>query len=1078
MTGSTGYLRFPHIVGDQLVFTAEDDVWLVEGVNDTIGSARRLTADAVPVSRPRLSPDGATVAWISNRAGEPEAFAMPAGGGAARQLTFFGQPRLGMLGFARDGRLLVCSAAGQPFKANSWAYAIDLSEDGDPTPQLLPYGPVTALVTGLDGQTVVGTGSLQDHAHWKRYRGGTAGRLWQASAGSGNFTELLAEYAGPKTSPVWTAGRLAFLADFEGHGNVYSVDADGTDLRRHTDHESFYARQLAGDGHRLSYQHAGEIWLLDDLRVDSSPRRLPITLGSARSGRARKPIVAAENLGALRVDHSGRASVVEVRGNLVWLAHRNGPARIVAGTPGVRCRLPVVLGSSVGYVSSAEGADAIEIAAADGTTSRFGGGVVGRVLELVAAPDGRSLAAATHDGRVLSITLDGAITELDRNPDGDASGLAFSPDSAWLAYSAAEPVSELHSIRLVELATGNVIALTGCRFEDSSPAFSLDGKYLAFLSARTFDPVYDAQVFDLGFALATRPYLVTLAADTPSPFDPELAGRPATDPETAKSNSGPGEASPVRVDVAGLVDRIVPFPVAAGRLSDLQPVKNGFVWTSKPVSGELGDSRTGDEDVRPSLQRWDFGKRELVELAEHVDLARASGDGAFVVIRDGEALKVLPVQRQGKEGEGTVEVDLGRILLSAEPPAEWAQMLDETARLMAEHYWIEDLSGIDWTREVDKYRPLIERVASRDDVSDLLWEVNGETGSSHAYEEPPEEKKDPLRRPAFLGADLMRDERGRWTIARIVRGDNSSAKARSPLSAPGVDVRPGDELIAVNGRPVGVHGPAELLLGSADKAVELRIGSADKAGEQRSVMVVPLDAELELRYLDWVDQRRHLVHEASDGRIGYLHVPDMASAGWAAFHRDLRVEISRDALILDTRYNGGGHTSQLVVEKLVRRVTGRVTARHLSSSDYPTSAPSGLMVSLANEWAGSDGDIVNAAFQSLELGPVIGTRTWGGVVGIDNRYRLVDGSKVTQPRFSFWFDRFGWSVENYGIEPDQVVEFPPQAWAAGADPQLEAGIGHLLDALTRRPARVLPDLTTRPSRRAPQLPPRPAAEDR
>jgi tricorn protease len=440
-------------------------------------------------------------------------------------------------------------------------------------------------------------------------------------------------------------------------------------------------------------------------------------------------------------------------------------------------------------------------------------------------------------------------------------------------------------------------------------------------------------------------------------------------------------------------------------------------------------------------------------------------------VRDGESLKVVPAERKpAEDGDDIIDVDLSRIRLSVNPPAEWRQMLDETGRLMRDHYWIADMAEIDWDAAVAKYRPVIDQVATRDDLSDLLWEVNGETGSSHAYETPPVQKPDPLLRPAFLGADLTRRPDGRWAVARVIPGDNSARDARSPLTTPGVAVQAGDVIVAVNGISVGAAGPAELLLGTANKAVELRVS---RDGVARSVVVTPLASDTQLRYLDWVSSRRNIVHTVTAGQVGYLHVPDMVSNGWAAFHRDLRVEMRRDGLVVDTRDNNGGHTSQLIIEKLARRVVGWDVSRHRADASYPEDAPMGPVVSIANEWSGSDGDIVNAAFKALELGPVIGTRTWGGVIGIDGRYSLVDGTSVTQPRYSFWFEKFGWGVENYGVDPDVVVEFPPHAWANAEDPQLAAAIELVQAALASRPAPARPDPASRPSRRAPALPPRP-----
>jgi tricorn protease len=1097
MTDDPGYLRFPHVVGDRVVFTAEDDVWLSSLSG---GRAHRLTADGVPVARPRLSPDGEQVAWVSKRAGEPEVFVMPTAGGAPRQLTFFGWPGTTLHGFARNGRLIVLSSASQPFRSRTWAYALDARPGADPALERLPYGPVNAIAESVAGKVVVGTGYLRDHSWWKRYRGGTAGRLWIDPDASGDFVEFLGQLEGPKTAPVWVGDRLAFLGDFEGHGNVYSVATDGTDLRRHTDHEDYYARQLSGDGNTLVYQTAGRLWTLDNLDAASRPAPLEISLGSTRSGRGVRLLKAAEHLGTISVDRTGRASSVEVRGNVVWLTHRNGPARTVAAMDGVRHRLPVVLNPdeqrsdpTVAYVTDVEGDDAIEVATSEGNRQRFGAGQLGRVLELVASPDGAAVAVSTHDGRLLIMdTSEGSIRELESNPKGEPTGIAFSPDSRWLAYSAAE-FNELRSIRLIELATGTITSVTTERFIDSDPAFTLDGKYLTFLSARTFDPVYDAHVFDLAFPLATRPYLVTLAADVPSPFDPELAGRADEsdraddghradefEPGTAErgatvgenADGGRGKLAPPEavVELDGIGSRVVPFPVAAGRLGNLAAAKGGIIWTDSPIAGELGESRKPDDDIRPSVQRWDFGKRKQIELAPRVNDVAVSGDGTKLVIRDGEALNVVPSHRKpSEEGDDTVEVDLSRIRLSVNPPAEWRQMLLETGRLMRDHYWIEDMAGIDWDAAVAKYLPVVDQVASRDDMSDLLWELNGETGSSHAYETPPAAKPDPLLTPGYLGADLERVGE-RWLVARVTPGDNSARDARSPLTAPGVGVEAGDEIVAVNGSPVGVNGPAELLIGTANKPVELRIR---RSGDERSVVVTPLATDTQLRYLDWVASRRAIVHEATGGRVGYVHVPDMVSSGWAAFHRDLRVEMACDALIVDTRDNSGGHTSQLIIEKLARRVLGWDTARHYPAASYPDSAPRGPLVSVANEWAGSDGDIVNAAFKALELGPVLGTRTWGGVIGIDGKYHLVDGTSVTQPRYSFWFEKFGWSVENHGVDPDQVVEFPPQAWREGTDPQLQAAIDYILAELAARPTPLKPDVANRPSRRAPALPPRP-----
>ena len=489
-----------------------------------------------------------------------------------------------------------------------------------------------------------------------------------------------------------------------------------------------------------------------------------------------------------------------------------------------------------------------------------------------------------------------------------------------------------------------------------------------------------------------------------------------------------------------------------------------MVWLRDSPAGQLGDDlpRLGDDRRRPALERFDLRTRRCEVLVDEVDDVFASGDGSRLVVADKQALRVLPADRKlppGEEGDRyRVEVDLGRVRLEVDPPAEWAQAFDEAGRLMRDHYWREDMGGVDWAAVLERYRPLVARLGGQDDLVDLLWEVQGELGTSHAYVTPRPVPPDPLTRQGLLGADLGRDDDGTWRVRRVVPGDSSEPRARSPLSAPGVGVRAGDALLAVDGRDVGPEGPGPLLVGTATLPVELTVRT--EQGETRRVVVTPLADEAPLRYQDWVNDRRRHVHEQSDGRLGYLHVPDMMAPGWAQLHRDLRLEMAREGVVVDLRENRGGHTSQLVVEKLARRVVGWDLARGFTPMRYPMDAPRGPVVAVADEWAGSDGDIVNAAIQALGIGPVVGTRTWGGVVGIDMKYQLVDGTTVTQPRYAFWLEGKGWGVENHGVDPDVEVVVTPQDRVAGRDPQLDTAIRIALEALEQRPAAAPPALPT------------------
>jgi tricorn protease len=1068
------YLRYPHVRGDLLTFVAEDDVW-VASVEDR--RARRLSADHVPVTHPRFSPDGRWVAWTSLRDGDPEIYLAPGAGGAATRLTHWGSARSRVCGWTPGGDVLAISSQQQPFHHHTWAYTVPA---GGGPPVRLPYGPVDDITLSGERAALLTAGAMEP-ARWKRYRGGGTGRCWTGPAGEpGQAVQILAGLDGHLDSLLIVGDRIAVLSDHEGIANLYSCRPDGTDLRRHTGHETpaappdewdgraFYARQASTDGRSVVYQAAGQLWLLDDL--DGEPRPLEIELGGARPARRPRLMTGRDHLGDLSCDHDGRASAVEVRGTVHWLTHRDGPARTLTAGNGARARLPRVLGKSgqVVWVTDADGADALEVAPATGLEPgarprRLASGEIGSLDDLAAAPDGSAVAAAAHDGRLLLVDLASAqVHELAASEDGPVGDLVFSPDSAWLAWSQPGP-DPLRRIRLARLADRSVTDVTSTRFIDTDPVFTLDGKHLAFLSWRGFDPVYDAHFFDLSFPFGCRPYLVPLAAETPSPFAPFADGRPVGDDDRKKEQQDGAAESPARIviDLEGLADRVVPFPVEESRYSSMRAVKGGVAWLKVPLSGALGESGAeldGDRP-RPSLHRFDLGTRSSDEIVAALTRFEVSGDGTRILARDRGRLRVVPFSHRSSssddEDDDTFTVDLSRARLTADPVAWWRHAYDEAGRIMRRDFWTPGMSGVDWDGVLDRYRPVLERIAGPDDFADLLWEVVGELGTSHAYVSRVHypHDGDPV---GLLGADLAPDDEGRWRITRVLPGETSDPRARSPLAAPGVAVRAGDTVLAVDGRPVDpATGPGPLLLGTAGKPVELTIGPAG-GGDPRRVAVVPLHDDKRLRYQDWVAGRRAHIRDLSGGRLGYLHIPDMMGAGWAQFHRDLRVEMLSEGLVIDLRANGGGHVSQLVVEKLARRVIGWDVPRGRRPQTYPVDAPRGPVVAVVDEHAGSDGDIIAAAIQSLGLGQVVGTRTWGGVIGIDGWHGLADGTSITVPRYATWFDDRGWGLENHGVDPDVEVVPAPGDWAEGDDRQLDTAVRLVLDALETRPAAIPP----------------------
>ncbi|MBZ6232001.1 S41 family peptidase [Streptomyces olivaceus] len=1124
--GWVSYLRLPHLSGDQLCFVAEDDLWIAP--LDEPGRARRLTVDRTRTGPPRFSPDGRHIAYTSWRTLVPEVHLVPVDGGPGRQLTHWGGLDTRVCGWSPPGpdcaaAVLAVASHGEPFSHLTWAHKV--SPDGEPG-RRLPWGPVTDIqVADLDGErrTLLLNGTPpHEPAAWKRYRGGATGRLWL------HGERLLPDLGGHLAAPMFTGGRIAFLSDHEGVGNLYSCAHDGTGLRRHTDHDAFYARNAASDGTRVVYQCAGDLWLVDDLAPGSAPRRLDVRLNGPRAGRRTYQVPAAQHVGGVSVDETGRASAVVVRGSLYWLTHRDGPARTIADTPGVRVRLPEMLGESgrIAYVSDAEGEDAVEIAHLPRATGgraarRLASGRLGRVLELVSDPTGDRLAVASHDGRLLLLdvtegdtevarvldavdapeaetapgagptrtgaeptpataTAGGAVTELTRSVNGPVRDLAFSPDGAWLTWSHPGIGRTLRQIRMARIGGQNgtaplVVDVTDGRFEDENPVFTRDGRYLAFLSWRGFDPVYDVHTGDLSFPLGCRPYLVPLSSATPSPFALNPEGRPAAgglDPLEDEA----GEGGAVTVETEGLASRVTPFPVTASKYSTLCPVEGGgLVWLRWPISGALGETfaNPADPSEQPTLEHFHLAKARKSELVDHLDWFRVSGDGSRLVVLDEGDLRAVPATEAG-DGDSTTWIDLRRILHEADPAAEWRQAYEEAGRLTRAHFWDPGMCGIDWDAVLDQYRPLVERVASPDDFADLLREVLGELGTSHAYVAAARRNEGPAhyqRRQGLLGANFVCRE-GSWLVRRILPGDSSDSRARSPLA--GTGIREGAVLTHVDGRPVDpVTGPFPLLAGAGGTTVELTFAPAEGGpGPSRRIAVVPLTDERPLRYQDWVAKRREVVRELSDGRCGYLHIPDMGGSGWAQFNRDLRMEVSRPALIVDVRGNAGGHISELVVEKLTRTILGWDLTRDAQPVSYASNAPRGPVVAVADEATSSDGDMITAAFKLLRLGPVVGQRTWGGVVGMTGRHVLGDGTVITVPMNAAWFDAYGWSVENYGVAPDVEALRTPLDWAEGRYTVLDEAVRLALELLAANPPATPPGYTGVPDRSRPPLPPR------
>jgi tricorn protease len=1099
---AAGYFRFPTIYKDTVVFVSEDDLWTVPLAG---GVASRLTAGLGEISWPRFSQDGRLLAFVGKEEGQPDIYVMKAIGGQPRRLTFLGDRGCRTAGWTDDGRIIFSSSAAEPFAAMAHLYIL---EPINGLMEKINVGPASAISFGPDGGVVIGQ-NLRSPAHWKRYRGGMTGKIWIDQTGSGQFNPLV-NLPGNLDSPIWINDRIYFLSDHEGFGNIYSCTPSGEDIQRHTNHDDFYARNISSDGHHIVYHAGADMFVFDPSLGDAI--RIPVDQYSSQTQRNRKFVSTSRYLERWNLHPSGKGVAIISRGKPYAFANWEGAVLQFGQEQGVRYRLLSFLndGRRLIAVSDEGGEECFVIFDAEENgkinVTAFTDLDIGRPIALKVNPCKDQIAFSNHRFELFCLDLKGkALTLIDKSKVSRINNFDWSPDGQWVAYDFAVSLQRT-ALKLWRAEDSEVFPLTDPVLRDLQPSFDPGGKYLYFLSSRDFDPVVDQVQFDLGFPQSIRPYLIILQEDQKSPFikgpdiqlflkpDPknksekenveEVSEETGQDGDGKDSESGDQEEQTIKIDTGGIINRIVAFPVSEGIYGRILGAKDNKVLYSRfPVEGTLEqEAFSVTLSAKGILFSYDLNEGKEETLFSHVTDYDLNQDGSTLIYRSGNSLRVVKLgdkldEDKEEPGKKSGWLDLSRVKVSIVPVAEWRQMFSEAWRLQRDHYWTPDMAKIDWLAVYDRYYPLLDRVVTRSEFSDLIWEMQGELGTSHAYEVGGDYRPQPSYNQGFLGLDFDYDETvAQWRIAHIVQGDVWDDDADSPLNKPGLGIKNGDYLLAINGSAVnGERSPNEALVNQAKEEVLLTIANHEQNGETGSmskphnVLVKTLLDETPARYREWVNGNRRQVFEATNGRVGYVHIPDMGPYGYSEFHRSYLAEIDRESLIIDVRYNRGGYVSSLLLEKLARKRIGYDISRWSEIPDpYPGESVLGPMVALTNEFAGSDGDIFSHSFKLMGLGPLIGKRTWGGVVGIWPRHPLVDGTVTTQPEYSFWFHDVGWGIENYGTDPDIEIDNTPQDYARGQDAQLEKAIAVILGLLEASPP-TIPDFGSIPSHELPRL---------
>ncbi|MBS0272239.1 MAG: PDZ domain-containing protein [Proteobacteria bacterium] len=1056
-----GYYRNPTLWKDKIVFVADDDLWQVSLSG---GRAERLTAGIGEANDPVFSPDGKWIAFTSTYEGHPEVYVMAAEGGEPKRVTYVSDGST-VVGWTAQGDIIFSSTKGNPFRVRS-LFKINIKTA---KVERIPCGPANFISYESQGRGAV----IQRHGHgyvsWKRYRGGTAGELWIDRKGTGNFQKLI-DIKGNALRPLWIQNRIYFISDHQGHGNVYSCTVEGTDLKRHTSHEDFFVRGLSYNESTFVYTAGGDLFHFSS--EGKASQKIEIDFVSSFMQRTRKFVDPSAYLSSYSLDKKGAQLAIITRGRPFSFANWEGAVHQYGVSDGVRYKMAMWLydNKRLLIVNDLDGENCLEIHEPDSLSAPkiLKKMDLGRILSLKTSPTDETAVLVNHRCELFHINLKTQKLHLiDKSMYGDIGGLDWSPDGKWIVYD--YPLNNrLRGIKLCEIKNFKTHVITRPLLEDFRPSFDPEGKYIYFLSKRTYSPYPDNLQFEMGFPKGTKPYLILLDESATSPFIPQVK---IEEEKPKKEEKKPEGIKAIKIDLNGIEDRILEFPIPEGDYLAIRGIPGKALYLSRPLQSAL-DVDEDDSGAKGNIECYDFATKREETLITKVSSFTLSGDFHWLCYYSAKKLRVVKAGEKPQDNDLSYRkggwIDLNRVKVSVSPSQEWVQIFNEVWRLQKDFFWTEDMSKVNWNSIYKRYHPLLNRIATRGELTDLISEMHGELGTSHAYVFGGDFRFPPQYPLGDLGADFIYDKsQNAYRITNIAIGDRWAPSQTSPLTSPGLMIAEGDYLLAVNGQKLDETTPPEkLLVNQARNVVSLVV----KRGKQKakSNFVRTLASQVPARYRDWVEKNRRYVHAKTQGRVGYIHVPDMNVKGFAEFHRGFLAELNREGLIIDVRFNGGGNVSSLLLEKLGRKRLGYDQSRWWGAIPYPQESPVGPMVALTNEYAGSDGDIFSHCFKTLKLGPLIGKRTWGGVIGIWPRHSLVDGGGTSQPEFSFWFHDVGWKVENYGVDPDIEVEITPEDYEKGIDSQLDRGVAEILNILEASPP-PKPFSTERPNLAPPKL---------
>jgi tricorn protease len=1068
----TRLLRFPDLHGETVVFTYAGDLWLA----DTDGSdVRRLTSHPGQELFARFSPDGQHIAFTGQYDGGEQVYVVPVGGGEPQRLTWY--PSEGPLparwgydhqvyGWTPDGDAVLFRSLREGFSlTDSRLYTVKMS-GGLPEP--LPMVISGAGALSPDGERVLFSPLFRDFRTWKRYEGGWAQDLFifeLDGSGSRNITD----HVRTDRDPMWMDDGIFFVSDRDDYLNIYAYDEASGQTRQLTRHEGSDVRWASDDGaHRIVYELDGALRILDVRNGDD--RQLAITVPADTGFRLGELVGVSRHLEAFDVSPNGERVLVAARGEVFSVPVEHGVSRNLTVSPGAHEREVTwsPRGDRVAWISDASGEEEIYVAdhLGQAAPTRVTNDSSTRLYRPVFSPDGSKIAYGDSEARIFVVDSDGRNRrQVADDPGFPQHDYSWSPDSRWLAYSMEDP-NGYRSLHIWDGNSGSSQRITDEMFSEYNPVFAPGGGQLYFLSDRMFAPQIDLLEWNYANNRQTGIYAMLLNADATNPFAPRnLEGMPEDDGNDEDGDKDDAAPAKVEIEFDGLAERVARAPIDFDNLGGLAATEEHLLFVGLPAFFYGREIEPG-----PQLRAYSFEDREVFPLADKVDDYALAAASKQVVVNQEGALNRLDIEQGEQEAK---KADLDGLTARRVRAVEYEQIFDEVWRRYRDHFYVENMHGYDWAALRDRYRPLLEHVAHRADLNYLIGEMIAELNVGHAYVAGGDIAGTERASDALLGATFELDESaGLYRIAGIYAGQNEEDKYRSPLTEAGIDTAAGDYVLAINGRPLTAEiNPYSLLKGHGGKLLEISLSADARGKDRRTVLVNPVASENDLLYLRWVEENRARVTRETDGRIGYLHIPDMGAAGIYEFTKWFYGQVRKQGLIIDVRGNGGGNVSQFLINRLARNLVFMGYDRGTDNLDtYPNVVFTGPLVALLDEDSASDGDIFPGAFKAMELGPLIGKRSWGGVIGITDLGPLMDGGTVYVPQFATASADGQWAIEGVGVEPDIEVDNPPEAVLRGEDPQLQRAIQEALQRLNTQPGTLPPrpaDPVKTPSRGRP-----------